>query len=83
MASHYCLDPNDTLLLSRVLVVFEGGYPDIKLMSVTNRHKDDILPRLMVEQRRDLKREIAAFYRSPSNAAEALPHQMANDEPPP
>ncbi|WP_461225651.1 hypothetical protein [Methylobacterium sp. CM6247] len=64
MASHYCLDPNDAFSHSEVLVVFEGAYPNIRLLSVTDQHEHDILPDLMVEQRRDLMREVAAFYQT-------------------
>ncbi|WP_244474460.1 hypothetical protein [Methylobacterium sp. Leaf85] len=48
-----------------MFVVFEGRYPDMRLLSVINRDHDDILSDLVEEQRRDLIREIGAFYRPP------------------
>ncbi|CAA2138839.1 hypothetical protein [Methylobacterium bullatum] len=65
MANHYCLDPLDPHEGSEVFVVFEGRYPDMRLLSVINRDHDDILSDLVEEQRRDLIREIGAFYRPP------------------
>ncbi|GJD40913.1 MULTISPECIES: hypothetical protein [Methylobacterium] len=65
MANHYCLDPLDPHEGSEVFVVFEGRYPNIRLLSVINRNRDDILSDLVEEQRRDLIREIGAFYRPP------------------
>ncbi|GJE15721.1 hypothetical protein [Methylobacterium marchantiae] len=63
MANHFCLDPNDPYAQTEVLVIFEGSYPDIRLVSVIDRHEEEILSDLVDEQQRDLIREIAAFYR--------------------
>lgn len=73
MANHYCLDPLDPAGELEVFVVFEGKYPNVRLLSVINRDHDDILPDLVEEQRRDLIREIGAFYRPPQTAGAAAP----------
>ncbi|WP_019904250.1 hypothetical protein [Methylobacterium sp. 77] len=63
MANHYCLDPFDSYAQDEVLVIFEGTYPHIRLLSVIDKNKNDILSALVDEQRHDLVREIAAFHR--------------------
>ncbi|WP_311275536.1 hypothetical protein [Methylobacterium sp. WCS2018Hpa-22] len=56
-----------------MFVVFEGKYPNVRLLSVISRDHDDILSDLVEEQRRDLIREIGAFYRPPLTAGAAAP----------
>ncbi|KQO57610.1 MULTISPECIES: hypothetical protein [unclassified Methylobacterium] len=73
MANHYCLDPLDPSGEAEVFVVFEGKYPNVRLLSVISRDHDDILADLVEEQRRDLIREIGAFYRPPLTAGAAAP----------
>jgi hypothetical protein len=68
VANHFCLDPNDPYAQTEVLVIFEGSYPDIRLLSVIDGNKDEILSDLVIEQQRDLIREIAAFYTSGGDA---------------
>lgn len=63
MHSHYCLDPNDLDFSGQLHVTFEGAYPNIKLLSATDIHKSNILSDLYIEQRRDIKREIAVYFR--------------------
>ncbi|WP_019903084.1 hypothetical protein [Methylobacterium sp. 77] len=69
MANHYCLDPFDPYTQSEVLVVFDGSYPALRLLSVIDKDEADILAELVDEQRRDLIREIGAFHRPDLAAA--------------
>nr|WP_210322833.1 hypothetical protein [Methylobacterium bullatum] len=65
------MDPNDPYAQSEVLVFFEGRYPDIRLLSVIDGNDDEILSDLVIEQQRDLIREIAAFHTSGGDAPNA------------
>ena len=41
MASHFCLDPHDPYAQSEALVMFEGEFPAIRLVSVIDKDGDD------------------------------------------
>ncbi|CAA2145116.1 MULTISPECIES: hypothetical protein [Methylobacterium] len=69
MASHFCLDPHDPYAQAEALVVFEGEFPAIRLVSVIDKDGDDILSDLVEEQMRDLIREIMEARREPTRSA--------------
>ncbi|KQP04531.1 hypothetical protein [Methylobacterium sp. Leaf93] len=72
MASHVCLDPHDPYGQSEALVMFEGEFPAIRIVSVIDKDGDDILSDLIEQQRLDLIHEIAeACGQSTSSAATA------------
>ncbi|CAX22456.1 protein of unknown function [Methylorubrum extorquens DM4] len=62
MPKHVCIDPQDPYAQREVLIEFGGSPFSIHLIRALDVWNVDILPDLVEEQRKDLKREIAADY---------------------
>lgn len=59
MPKHKCLDPHDPYAEHEVLVEFEVTTSGLRLVSVIDDHRDDILADLIEPQCEDLRRELA------------------------